>query len=125
MIIKKTSSLERGIIVSAVLNYIESFFQKYFAIPNIYISDIVEIVIISYIVYYLILWFRKSRAWVLLRGIFVLFIFALFASLFHLTTLLWIFNKAFNVGIIAMVIIFQPELRRALEELGKRNIIAI
>ncbi len=123
-VIKKTSSLERGILVSAVLNYIESFFQKYFAIPNIYISDIVEIIIISYIVYYLILWFRKSRAWVLLRGILVLFIFALFASLFHLTTLLWIFNKAFNVGIIAMVIIFQPELRRALEELGKRNIIA-
>lgn len=106
-----------------MINYIEDFFRKYLTISNVYISDIVEIIIISFIVYYLILWFRKSRAWVLLRGILMLIIFALLSSLFHLTTLLWIFNKAFNVGIIAMVIIFQPELRRALEQLGKRNII--
>ena len=45
------------------------------------------------------------------------------ASLFHLTTLLWIFNKTLSAGIIALVIIFQPELRRALEELGRKNVI--
>ena len=109
--------------MSTVLNYISNFIEKYLTVPEIYASDIVEIVIMSVAIYYVVLWFRKSRAWVLLKGIFVLVIFMLVASLFHLTTLLWIFNKTLSAGIIALVIIFQPELRRALEELGRKNVI--
>lgn len=109
--------------MNTVLHYIENFSEKYFSIPNIYISDIVEIIIISVLVYYITLWFKKSRAWVLLKGILVLVLFMFVASIFHLTTLLWIFNKTLSVGIIAIVIIFQPELRRALEELGKKNVL--
>jgi diadenylate cyclase len=109
--------------MGTVFNYMKDFTEKYFSIPNIYVTDIVEIIIIAVITYYLILWFRKSRAWVLLKGILILVLFMLIASLFHLNTLLWIINKALNVGIIAIVIIFQPELRRALEELGKKNVI--
>ncbi len=56
-----------------------------------------------------------------MKGLILLFIFMFIASVFHLTTVLWIINKALSVGIIAMVIIFQPELRRALEALGKKN----
>ena len=56
-----------------------------------------------------------------MKGLILLFIFMFIASIFHLTTLLWIINKALSVGIIAMVIIFQPELRRALEALGRKN----
>ena len=115
--------MERGNKVSTVLNYISNFIEKYLTVPEIYASDIVEIVIMSVAIYYVFLWFRKSRAWVLLKGIFVLVIFMLVASLFHLTTLLWIFNKTLSAGIIALVIIFQPELRRALEELGRKNVI--
>ena len=115
--------MERGNKVSTVLNYISNFIEKYLTVPKIYASDIVEIVIMSVAIYYVVLWFRKSRAWVLLKGIFVLVIFMLVASLFHLTTLLWIFNKTLSAGIIALVIIFQPELRRALEELGRKNVI--
>ena len=107
--------------MSTLFHNIYNFFDKYFAIPNIYISDIVEIVIISIAVYYIIVWFRRSRAWVLMKGLILLFIFMFIASVFHLTTVLWIINKALSVGIIAMVIIFQPELRRALEALGKKN----
>ena len=110
--------------MSTVLNYISNFIEKYLTVPEIYASDIVEIVIMSVAIYYVVLWFRKSRAWVLLKGIFVLVIFMLVASLFHLTTLLWIFNKTLSAGIIALVIIFQPELRRALEELGRKNVIS-
>lgn len=109
--------------MSTVLHYIKSFAEKYFSIPNVYVSDIIEIIIISVLVYYIILWFKKSKAWVLLRGILVLVLFMFVASIFHLTTLLWIFNKTLSVGIIAIVIIFQPELRRALEELGKKNVL--
>lgn len=110
--------------MSTALNYISNFIQKYLSIPDIYISDIVEIIVMSVVIYYIILWFRKSRAWVLLKGIFVLVLFMIIASLFHLTTLLWIINKTLSAGIIAIVIIFQPELRRALEELGKNNVIS-
>ena len=53
----------------------------------------------------------------------VIVVFMVIASLFHLTTLLWIINKTLSAGIIAIVIIFQPELRRALEELGKKNVV--
>lgn len=109
--------------MSTALNYIKDTLSKYFAIPNMYISDIIEIIIIAVIVYYLILWFRKSRAWGLLKGLLVLLIFMFITSIFQLTTLLWIINKTLNVGIIAIVIIFQPELRRALEELGKKNVL--
>ena len=108
--------------MSAIFHNIYNFFDKYFSIPNIYISDIIEIIIISIAVYYIILWFRKSRAWVLMKGLILLFIFMFVASAFHLTTLLWIINKALSVGIIAMVIIFQPELRRVLEQIGRRKI---
>ena len=103
--------MERGNKVSTVLNYVSNFIEKYLTVPEIYASDIVEIVIMSVAIYYVVLWFRKSRAWVLLKGIFVLVIFMLVASLFHLTTLLWIFNKTLS------------ELRRALEELGRKNVI--
>lgn len=108
--------------MSIIFNYIHEFIEKYLSIPDIYISDIVEIVVISVLVYYIILWFRKSRAWVLMKGILVLVIFMVVASIFNLTTLLWIINKTLSAGIIALVIIFQPELRRALEQLGKKNV---
>ena len=107
--------------MSAIFHNIANFFDKYFAIQKFYISDIVEIIIISIAVYYIILWFRRSRAWVLMKGLIMLLIFMFIASIFHLTTVIWIMNKALSVGIIAMVIIFQPELRRALEALGKKN----
>lgn len=104
-------------------DYILNVLEKYFSVPDIYFGDILEIIVISVLVYYIILWIKKSKAWTLLKGILVLVIFMFVASIFNLTTLLWIFNKALNVGIIAIVIIFQPELRRALEELGRRNVI--
>lgn len=109
--------------MGTVLNHIENFTSKYFSIPKMYISDILEIIIIAVIMYYVILWFKKSRAWVLFKGIAVLVLFLLVTSVFHLTVLSWIINRAFNVGIIAIVIIFQPELRRALEELGSKNVL--
>ena len=107
--------------MSVIFHNIYEFINKYFSIPKIFISDIVEIVLISIAVYYMLVWLKNSKAWVLIRGLVLLVIFMLIASLFHLTTILWIINKALNVGIIAVVIIFQPELRRALEALGKRN----
>lgn len=108
--------------MSRALDYIADFLSKYFSVPTIYLGDILEIIVISVSVYYIMLWIKKTKAWVLLKGISVIVIFTFVASIFNLTTLLWIINKALNVGIIAIVIIFQPELRRALELLGRRNV---
>lgn len=103
--------------------YINEFAEKYLIMPKVYISDIVEVFIIAVIVYYVMLWFKKTHAWVIFKGVVVLIIFMLFAAIFNLSTILWIANKTLNVGIIAIVIIFQPELRRALEDLGSNNIL--
>ncbi len=96
----------------------------WFYLPQITITDIVEIIILSWLLYYVMLWFKRTRAWTLFKGIVILVVFMGVATLFQLNTILWIFKNAISVGIIALLILFQPELRRALEELGRKNIIS-
>lgn len=101
-----------------------SFFQTYFSNiyrPNFEISDFLEIAIIAVFIYEFILWVKNSRAWSLLKGILVIVLFVVIAAVFRFTAILWIFEKLINVAIIAVVIIFQPELRKALEQLGKKR----
>ena len=87
-------------------------------------ADIVEIIIISFLVYQILIWIRDTKAWNLLKGVIVILIFLLFAAILRLSTILWIAEKVFSVGIIAVVIVLQPELRRALEQLGQKNFVA-
>lgn len=106
-----------------------AFADRYFSWLNISpltISaiDVVEIIIIAFILYYFLLWVKNSRAWALMRGLLVVFVFLLLAALFQMNTILWLANKLFSVLVIALVIIFQPELRHALEHLGRTNILA-
>ena len=96
----------------------------WFYFPKFTLTDIVEIIILAYLLYNVMLWFKKTRAWTLVKGIVILIIFVGFANLFQLNTILWLFKNTINVGIIAVIIIFQPELRRALEELGRKKIIS-
>lgn len=101
-----------------------SVYFDWFYIPKIHVTDVIEIIILSYLIYHVMLWFKRTRAWTLFKGIVVLFIFVGLASLFRLNTILWIFRNTINVGIIAVIILFQPELRRALEELGRKKILS-
>lgn len=93
-------------------------------LPKITFADILEIIILSYLIYHIILWFKNTRAWTLLKGIAVLLILMSISYIFKLNTLMWIFKNAINVGILAVIILFQPELRRALEELGRKKILS-
>ena len=86
-------------------------------------TDIIEIVIIAFVIYNVMVWIKNTKAWVLLKGIIIVVIFALIAYILNLKTILWIAGKTISVGIIALVIIFQPELRRALEQLGRKKIL--
>lgn len=86
-------------------------------------SDVAEIIILAFLIYHIMLWIKTTRAWALVKGFIVILIFLLFAYLFEMDTILWIAARIFNIGILAIVIVFQPELRRALEQLGQKNII--
>ena len=103
-------------------NFIQDYLVKLY-IPHITWTDIIEIVIIAFVLYNVMVWIKNTKAWVLLRGIIVVAIFAMIAYLLNLKTILWIAGKTISVGIIALVIIFQPELRRALEQLGRKKIV--
>lgn len=106
-----------------LLNYFRTYFD-WFYIPRMTITDAIEIVIIAILIYNLMRWFQKTRAWSLIKGILVVLLFAGVAMAFQLDTILWILENTINVGIIAVIIIFQPEFRRALEQLGRRNILS-
>lgn len=85
-------------------------------------TDIVEILIIAVLIYNIIKWIKNTRAWTLLKGILVLTVFYLIASIMSFDVILWIFANGIGVSITALLIVFQPELRKALEQLGKKNI---
>ncbi len=106
-----------------ILAYINSQFDNVY-IPNLHITDAIEIIILAIGVYYVINWFRTTRAWVLLKGILVLLIFVAIAAVFKFNTILWLFKNTISVGVIAICIIFQPELRRALEQIGRKSLVS-
>ena len=103
-------------------NFIRDYLVKLY-IPRRTWPDIIEIVIIAFVIYNVMVWIKNTKAWVLLKGIIIVVIFALIAYILNLKTILWIAGKTISVGIIALVIIFQPELRRALEQLGRKKIL--
>ncbi len=90
-----------------------------FARPSLGITDILDILMVAYIIYKIIFWIKETRAWVLFKGILVIFALAAVATLLKLNTILWILSNTISVGIIAIIVVFQPELRKALEQLGK------
>ncbi|MBQ1690366.1 MAG: diadenylate cyclase, partial [Firmicutes bacterium] len=100
----------------------EQFFQN--IVSNIGINDIFDILIITFLVYKLLGFVRETRAEQLAKGIGILIVVAVLASSLRLYTLQWLLSNLVNVGLIALVIIFQPELRRLLENLGRRKIIS-
>ena len=87
-------------------------------------TDIVEIIILSFLIYHILVWIKNTKAWSLLKGILVIAVFILFAAYFEMNTILLIVNNLFSVAVTAVVVILQPELRRAVEELGRKNIIS-
>ena len=107
------------------MDTILAFFKKYnswLELPDIGIIDIIEIFIIAFAIYHIIMWVRKTRAWMLVKGLIVLLVVCLVAIILHMNVVLWIFEKTVGVGITALNIVFQPELRNALEQLGRRRI---
>lgn len=109
------------------MQQLNSFAEKYLAnlhIPFIQVTDILEIIIISFLVYHILLWIKQTRAWALLKGLIVILVFLFIAVLLNMTTILWIAQNVFSIAMIALVVMLQPELRKALEELGRKNFLS-
>ena len=106
-------------------NRIKNFTSMYITMPdvNMTVIDIIEILIISVLFYQVLIWIKSTRAWNLFKGILTILLFVLLAAIFRMTTILWLAEKTVNVGLIALVIIFQPELRNALSYSGGKNIL--
>ena len=85
------------------------------------ITDILDILIVSVLIYEIARWIKNTRAWTLLKGIMLLVFVAMAAYVFQLHTTSWLINNTMGVGVTAAIIVFQPELRNALEQLGRKN----
>ncbi len=104
-----------------IRNYITRYYI-WLSLPKINTTDIIEICILAFLIYHVVKWIKTTRAWTLVKGLVVIMVFWLIAIIFDLNVITWIIRNTINVGIIAIVIIFQPELRKALEQLGQKNI---
>ena len=97
--------------------------SSWLSLPKMGIMDVIEILLIAVVIYYVIKWIKTTRAWVIVKGIIVLIAFWAVATVLSFDVILWIFMNTIGVGITAVIILFQPELRRVLEQLGQRKII--
>lgn len=102
--------------MDSALLYLRSFFQV------LKLTDIIDIFLIALIVYQLLKILKETRAMQLVKGIFILFLILQVSSWAHLTTLNYLLRNAMQVGMFAIVVIFQPELRNLLEKMGRSNV---
>ena len=99
----------------------ENFFNN--IMSSIGITDVLDILIVAFLVYTVLGFIRETRAEQLAKGLLVLVIGTAIADLTHLYTVHWILSNVMTVGMIAIVVLFQPELRRALEKLGRAKLV--
>ncbi|WP_130836349.1 diadenylate cyclase CdaA [Lachnoclostridium sp. Marseille-P6806] len=106
------------------MDFTTDIFQNYLYnlhMPKFRWLDIIEILIIAFLLYHILLWFKNTRAWSLMRGMVIILMFILVAAIANMTTILWIVKNVTGIAVTAMIILLQPELRGALEELGQKN----
>ena len=104
------------------MNTVAGFFQDIGnLISTIGFADIVDILIVAYLIYKVIDLIRKTSSYNLARGLLVLLIALWLSGMFKLAMINYLLRKAVDIGLIALVIIFQPELRKLLAKMGSRN----
>lgn len=100
---------------------LDSFFSAFNQFRTISFIDIIDILIVAYIIYRIMKLLKDTSAERLIKGIIILVGIMLLASMLHLTMISWLLQQALNVGLFAIVVVFQPELRRLLEQIGEGN----
>ena len=92
---------------------------------SIGVTDIIEIIIIAFLIYKVLVWIKNTRTWFLIKGLAVIGGFYVIARLLGLNTILYIISRALDILLIALIVVFQPELRKALEQLGHGGIFSL
>lgn len=103
--------------ISDLLQWLEPYFQ----FPDI-IRHVIDIAVIAFVLYQLLLLIRKTRAEQVLKGLVILFFIYFITKGLKLNTIAWILENTINFGITAGIIVFHPEIRRALEQIGRGRI---
>jgi len=108
--------------VSGFASWFQVYVLSWLKPPKtIEVIDIIQILLLSWIVYRLILWLRNTRAYALMKGILFILAFVVIANILHMEVIVWLLSNIGVAAITAVVIIFQPELRKVLEEMGHSN----
>lgn len=90
-----------------------------------FVIDLIDILIVAFVVYEIIALVRQTRAGQLAKGVLLLLISSWLATKFQLQTVSYFINNVMQTGIVLLIVVFQPELRRALEQVGRTNIFAV
>ena len=104
-----------------ITRFIEKYAFTDWYFPEVRITDIVEVLILTFLLYHIMVWIRNTKAWMLLKGIVVLAVFILVAAILKMHTILYIAKNSVTVMATIAIVVFQPELRRALEKLGEKQ----
>lgn len=95
----------------------------YFPIPGV--SDVLDVLFVTVVLYLLLVWFRKTRAWTLLKGVAILVLIFVVSTILKMNVTSFILQNTFIYGVLALVIVFQPEIRKALERLGHGGVFSL
>lgn len=107
-------------ILEQLSSYLEILSLRSF---NIRWQDIVEVIIISFLLYQIMAWMKHTKVWLLMKGIIIIIAFILLALIFKMHTIIWIVEHVLSLAVTAVIVILQPELRHALEELGRKSFV--
>ena len=100
-------------LLNKVLYYVSTFWD--------FFRNIIDILLVAYLLYKVYEYLSRTRAMQLLKGFFAIFVLAVVSSRLHLETLNWVITNVTTSIILAVIIIFQPELRRIITQFGQRN----
>lgn len=104
---------------------IQNFFDNMIRrMPDMDVASAVEIAIIAFLIYNILVWIKNTRAWALLKGLIIILAFWLIAVYFHMNTILWLGKSVIAFAVTALIVVLQPELRKALEELGNKELLS-
>jgi diadenylate cyclase len=104
------------------INFVSEYLKNVKVYSNtISLSDILEILIIAFLVYYMLAWMKTTRSWRMLKGLVVIFLFFLVVDMMEMNNIIWIFQNVLGFAVTAVIVVMQPELRHALEQLGEKN----
>jgi len=105
--------------------YLKNLFSGPLSIPKMGVNSVIDILVIAYLIYKVMIWVKQTRAWSLLKGVAVILLIFGVSIIFKLYALEWIIKSTLVAGLTMIVVLFQPELRKALEQLGKGRFVTL